>query len=176
MSDLQSDAAAAGGMIFHRMHDLPSFLRSAHHRQHESFGTHIHGASDVMVFFRRNPDDGWKLGRFEIAHDALDGFEVKSRMLAVAKHEVASGGLQNVADAGRGEFDDEMPELRRLRLGHGFESVVRHCRFLPGSAGRSVRACFEFLLFRYSDPAQTSSPTRMVLLTTRPALEASKRA
>jgi hypothetical protein len=51
-------------------------------------------------------------------------------MLEVEKHEVASGGFQNVANAGRGEFDDEMPELRRLRLRHGFESVVRH-RFPP---------------------------------------------
>ena len=60
-------------------------------------------------------------GRLEIAHDALDGLEVEAGMLEVEEHEVASGGLQDMADARRGEFDDEMPELRRLRLRHGFE-------------------------------------------------------
>ena len=34
MSDLQSDATTASGMVFHPLYDLPSFLCGAHHWQH----------------------------------------------------------------------------------------------------------------------------------------------
>src|ERR1700677_3175100 len=57
-------------------------------------------------------------------------------MLEVEQREVASGGFMNVADAWRGEFDDEMPELRRTRLGHGFE-IVRHRIFSLDPPGAS---------------------------------------
>src|SRR3954454_20582373 len=47
-------------------------------------------------------------------------------MLEIEQHELAARRLHDMADAGRRELDDEMPEFRRLGPRHGFEAAVTH--------------------------------------------------
>jgi hypothetical protein len=51
-------------------------------------------------------------------------------MLHVEKGEVATGGLEDMADPRRGELDDEVTELHPLRLHHLPERFAQR-RFLP---------------------------------------------
>ena len=80
------------------------------------------------------------VGRLEIAERALHRLEAEAGMLEVEEDEIAAGRFQDVADAGRGELDDEMAEFRRLAAGHGLEALICH-PFLPlFGAALSARA------------------------------------
>ena len=46
------------------------------------------------------------------------------------EREIAAGALQDLADAGCGELDDEMPDLDVLRSDHGSEARRRHAAIL----------------------------------------------
>ena len=127
---LERHAAHALGIVLHRIDDVPRFVGRADHRQHQALGAHVHGAGDVMVLLGRNADDDRQLRRLEIADGALHRLEMEAGMLEVEEHEVAPGRLQDVADAGGRELDDEVPELGRLRPGHFLEALKRHS-FLP---------------------------------------------
>src|SRR5262249_13710613 len=84
---------------------------------------HVGGARDVVILLRRRADDGRQVGGLEIAHRALDRLETETGMLEIEEHEVAAGGFQDVTDAGRGELDDEMAELRRRAAGKLLEPL-----------------------------------------------------
>ena len=69
--------------------------------------------------------------RLEIADGALDRLDREAGMLDVENHELAAGRFQDMADARRGELDDEMPELQ---LAHVRVSALRpwpFTAFLP---------------------------------------------
>ena len=101
-------------------------LGVADHRQHDALGAHVGGAGDVVIFLRRHAHDRRHAGRLEIADRALDRLEAEAGMLGVEQHEIAAGRLQDVADAGRGELDDEMAELQLARTAHLLQAWRRH--------------------------------------------------
>ncbi len=128
--NLQGDAAASVGRVFHRLDDVAGFIHVANHRQHQPLGAHVHRAGDVMVFLRRGSHDHRQIGRLEIADRALHRLEAESGMLEIEQHEVATRRLENVADPGRRELHDEMPELWSLCSSQLLQPLRRH-PFLP---------------------------------------------
>ena len=122
----QRHAALAVGHVFHAVEDVPRLLGVVDHRQHDAFGTHVGGAGDVMVLLRRHPADHRQPRGLEVADDALDGLVVEARMLGVEQDEIAAGILEQVADAGRRELDDEVPDLELAALGLLLEGVSGH--------------------------------------------------
>ena len=118
MRHLQGHAALTGRMVFHRIDDVPHLVDVADHGKHDALRSHVQGARDVVVFLRRHADDCRKVGRLEIAERALHRLEAEARMFEVEENEVAARGLQDMADARRGELDDEVPEFRRARARH----------------------------------------------------------
>ena len=65
--DAERHAALALRRVFHAVEDRARFLRVVHHRHHDAFGAHVHGAGDVVIFLRRHAHDGGQRRRFEIA-------------------------------------------------------------------------------------------------------------
>src|SRR5260370_3809804 len=110
MRNLQGDTAPPFGGVLHRIDDVACLRRRADHREHETLRAHVHRSRDMMIFLRRRSHDDRQIGRLEISYRALHGFKPKSGMLEVEEHEIASGRLEYVTDAGRREFHDEMPE------------------------------------------------------------------
>ena len=135
--DLQGDAPPAIGRVLHRFEDVAGFVNVADHRQHQALGAHVHRASDVMIFLRRNAHDHRQIGSLEIADRALHCLETKSGMLEIEEHEVATGRFENMADPGRRELDDEMPELWDLGLSQFLQALRCHA-FLPYLAAQGV--------------------------------------
>ena len=118
------------GIILHAIDDRPCASSAvADHREHDALRAHVAGARDVVVFLRRHAHDGRQVGRLEIADGALHRFEAEARMLKVEEHEIAARRFQDVADARRGKFDDEMAELDVPVAGHGLQVVTRHFFF-----------------------------------------------
>ena len=129
MRDLQRHAALAHRMIFHRIEDVADFIDIADHRQHEPFDAHVHGARDMVVILARHAHDRRKIGGLEIAQRALDRLQAEARMLEIEQGEIAACRFHDVPDAGRCEFNDEMPEFRGFRrFCHGLEAAFSHSR------------------------------------------------
>src|SRR6185437_15179754 len=91
-----------------------------------ALGAHVHRAGDVMVFLRWGSHDHRQIGRLEVADHALHRLETESGMLEIEQHEIATRRLENVADSGRRELHDEMPELWRLRLSQLLQPLRGH--------------------------------------------------
>ena len=127
--DAERHAAPAERHVLHAVEDLAGFFGRADHRQHDALGAHVGGARDVMVFLRRHAHDRRQVGRLHVAQHALDGLEAEAGMLGVEQGEIAAGGLEDLADPGRRELDDEVPELQ----------LARTCAisFKPGAGIRS---------------------------------------
>ena len=131
--DLQGDAAASVRRVFHRFEDVASFIDVADHGQHEALGAHVHRAGDVMIFLRRSSHDHRQIGRLEIADRAFHRLETESGMLQIEQHEVATRRLENVADPGRRELHDEVPELWSFGSSQLLQPLRRHLflRYVP---------------------------------------------
>ena len=78
---------------------------------------------------------GGHAARLEIAYGALHRLEMETGMLEVEQHEVAAGIFEDMADAGRGEFHDEMAEFGRTGPGHRPQAALAH-RLTPCSIRR----------------------------------------
>jgi hypothetical protein len=122
VGDLQGDAALALRVVLHAVEDGARLLRRAHHRDHDALRAHVAGAGDVVVLLGRHPHDDGDAGRFEIADRAFHRLEGEAGMLEIEEHELAAGGLEDMADARRGKLDDEMAELERAAAGHCLET------------------------------------------------------
>ena len=112
MGDLQGHATPAVGRYFMQLTMMARLLRAADHGQHHALGAHIRRARDMVVLLRGHAHDRGQIRCLEIAERALHGLETEAGMLQIEEHEIATGRFQDMPDAGRGEFDDEMPELR----------------------------------------------------------------
>ncbi len=117
MSNLEGHAAPAIGGVLHGIEDMARLRRRAHHGQHQAFRAHVHRPSDMVVLLRGRADDDRQIGRFEVTDGALHCFEMKAGMLQIEEDKVAAGGLQDMADARRGELDNEMPQLQAFVAG-----------------------------------------------------------
>jgi hypothetical protein len=120
---------------------VAGFIHVTDHGQHDALGTHIHCASDVMIFLRRNSYNHGQIGGLEIADGALHRLETKSGMFEIKKHEVATGGLENMPNPGRRELHDEVPELRALGLSKLLQTLRCHA-LLPFVAIRDHEAIY----------------------------------
>src|SRR5918996_564957 len=144
VGDRERDPAPALGVVLHAVENRPRLLLRADHRQHDALGAHVGGPGDVVVLLGWDAHDGRQFGGLHVAEHALDRLETEAGVLAVEQGEVAPRRLENLADAGGGELDDEMAELEVATLGHVLEPWRRHgpaC--LPGGvpyrrAGRSA--------------------------------------
>ena len=137
--DLQRHAALARRMVFHRIDDVRAPRRRCRPSAASGPRRPCPGAGDVVIFLRGHADDRRQVGRLEVAERALDRLEAEAGMLDVEEHEVAAGRLQDVADAGRRELDDEVPELRRSSSSPWPCRPVPAMPFLPLSSSFGVR-------------------------------------
>ena len=124
MGDLEGHAAAAFGRVLDGVEDRLGFLGRTDHRQHDALGAHVAGPRDVMVLPGGAAHDGRQLGRLHVAQHALHRLEAEAAVLHVEQHEIAPGRLHDMADAGRGELDDEMAEFRAAAGGKLLQALL----------------------------------------------------
>ena len=148
--DAERHAALALRVILHAVEDRARFLGVADHRQHDAFGAHVAGARDVVIFLRRHAHDRRDAGRLEIADGAFHRLKAEAGMLEIEQHELAAGVLHDVADAGRGELHDEVPQLHRLGTRHRLQARCSH-HILPVVSYRRP-AIFRPPILRKPDP------------------------
>jgi hypothetical protein len=81
------------------------------HGDHQPLDADVHTARDVVIVLRRDTHDDRHARGLEIAQGALHRFIPEAGMLHVEQHEIAAGRFHDVADAWRGELDDEMSRI-----------------------------------------------------------------
>ena len=101
-----------------------------HDRHHHAIGAGIERARDVMPMLAGHAHDQRQLGRLAVAHDLTDGIEPKTGMLHVEHGEVGAGRLEDLADPGRRELEQERPDLGPAGADQGSQ-ILRWHRVSP---------------------------------------------
>ncbi len=94
-------------------------------------GAGVERARDVMTRLRGYAHDERQICSLHVAHDLSDGVEAETGMFHVEHGEIGAGRLQDLADARRGELEQEGADLRGLAADECLQSIIYHCRFPP---------------------------------------------